>query len=1457
MSKITSTENSMIKAFLSDKKVHSCKLIKDTNCVNIELSGEITYSDSYLRQLENILAKSYDVSSVKITYHLEMPEDGHDLSKHLDHIRQVLSERAPSSYGFLKNSTWSVDDRTIYIKLGRDCSTFLKSMNFDRTIHDIVYELLGINCNISFTDKSGKTSTNLITEDVPNGDGHLKSMDLSNVDINYKAPQAPKGSKQRKDDIIAPSVSARARAKVNSDEGAKKATSFIGREITQEITPINEITPDSYVVAIFGKVISTEDRQLKSGAYLFSLDVTDYSSSIKVKFFVKEDKIGDVKAEIKVGRAVYVQGEAQYDTYSKETTIKGTTLKFGTWEEREDKAAEKRCELHMHTAMSAMDGITPVQDLLKTAERWGHKAMAITDHGVLQSYDDAFKFKKFNNLNVKILYGMEGYLFDEPHFVMFNYKLGDDLDRDYVVFDLETTGLYKKTDRIIEIGAVKYSKDGTIVDRFSTFVNPEMPIPDSSYAIHGISDAMVADAPTISQILPSFLNFIENTILVAHNAPFDVGFIEENAKRLGLPWNDPVYIDTCELARRLILSGITNYKLDTVAKHLGVELENHHRAVDDCVCCGGIFFKLLDLLEQIDNYSQLPGIAKMNNLPINTKVQTYHVILLVKDRVGLKNLYRLVTASNLNYFHRHPRIPRRLLEMYREGLIIGSACEAGDLFRAIVANKPDAELDKIASFYDYLEIQPIDNNRYMIREGEVSSDEDLRNFNRKIVTIADRLGKPVVATGDVHFLNPRDEVFRRVIMYGKGFKDADKQAELYFKTTDEMLAEFRYLGEDRAREVVITNPNMIADMVEDNIRPIPGGMHPPKLQDSDKELREMCMNRAHEIYGTPLPELVETRLVKELDGIIKNGYSVMYMIAQKLVFNSQSNGHKVDSRGSVGSSFVANMSGITEVNALPPHYVCPTCKHSEFFTHGEYHVGFDMPAKTCPYCGTELKRDGHNIPFETFLGFEGNMKIPDIDPNFSGEYQGKAMKYIEVLFGKENVFRAGTISTVADKTAYGYVTHYNEDHNIQMSEAEIHRIQLGCMGTKRSTGQHPGGIIVVPREYDVHDFTPLQHPADDVNSDIITTHFAFSSLHDTILKLDILGHTAPTMLRYLTTHTGVAMEDVPMFDTDVIKLFTSVEPLGLKPGDIESTTGTLGLPESGTNFVRGMLMDCQPKSFFDLLQISGLSHGTDVWLGNGKDLIDSGTCTISELIACRDDIMTYLILKGMDPAESFTIMEGVRKGKGIKPEKEQEMRNHGVPDWYIDSCKKIKYMFPKAHAVAYSMAAQRLGWFKLHYPAHFYAAYYTVSGNDFDLEWMAGGMEKNFIHMKDIIAQGKKASPKDQKSIGLYEVVDEMYHRGISFTMPDILNSHSTKYLVMDDGKTILPPLVAVPGLGEQVANDIVNDRETNGPYSTVEDVGVRVSKLSKTLIDLMQQMGALGDIPYSSQMSLFDEGLF
>lgn len=1458
MNKITSTENSMIKTFFSDKKVTCCKLIKETNCVEISVSGTATYTDSYIRQLEAILAKSYGVSLVKVTYSLIQTDNKVQLSDYIDHIKQVFSERARSSYGFMKNSSWSVDGNSIYIKLGRDCATFLKSMNYDRIIHDIVFDLLGINCNVSFIDKSGKESTNLLTEENPaDNSGHLKALDLSNVDLNYKAPEAKKASKKPKDDILVQTMSNRARAKVNVDDGAKKATSFIGRDITLEITPISGVNTGTNAVAIFGKIISTEVKPLKTGAYLFTIDVTDYTSSIKVKFFIKEDKIDSVQQQVTVDKAVYIQGEPRYDNYLKEDVIQGQTLKFGTWQEREDNATEKRCELHMHTAMSAMDGITPVQDLLKTAERWGHRAVAITDHGVLQSYDDAFKFKEKKGLKLKILYGMEGYLFDEPHLVMFNYKFGDDLNRDYVVFDLETTGLYKTTDRIIEIGAVRYAPDGTVRDRFSTFVNPEISIPESSYKIHGISDSMVADAPTIETVLPEFVRFMDNAILVAHNAPFDVGFIEENCHRLHLPWNDPVYIDTCELARRLITSGITNYKLDTVAEYLGVELENHHRAVDDCVCCGGILFKLLERLEQSENYSQLPGIAKMNNLPINTKVQTYHVILLVKNPVGLKNLYRLVTASNLNYFHRVPRIPRRLLEMYRDGLIVGSACEAGELFRAMVANKPDSDLNKIASFYDYLEIQPIDNNRFMVREGVCSGDEDLRNFNRKILTIGDRLGKPVVATGDVHFLNPNDEVFRRIIMYGKGFTDADKQAELYFKTTEEMLMEFSYLGLDRAREVVITNPNMIADIIDDNIRPIPKGMHPPKLENSENELREICRTRAYEVYGDPLPDLVKDRLETELDAICNNGYSVMYMIAQKLVYNSQSNGHKVDSRGSVGSSFVANMSGITEVNALPPHYVCPNCKHSEFFTNGEYHIGFDMPSKNCPHCGIEMRRDGHNIPFETFLGFTDNVKIPDIDLNFSGEYQSKAMKYIEVLFSKENVFRAGTISTVADKTAFGYVTHYNEDHDITMSAAEVHRLQLGCMGTKRSTGQHPGGIIVVPREYDVHDFTPLQHPADDVNSDIITTHFAFSSLHDTILKLDILGHTAPTMLRYLTTHTGVAMEEVPMFDKDVIKLFTSVEPLGLKPGDIESTTGTLGLPESGTKFVRGMLMDCQPKSFFDLLQISGLSHGTDVWLGNGKDLITNGTCTISELIACRDDIMTYLILKGLPPALSFTIMEGVRKGRGIAPDNEKLMREHGVPDWYIDSCKKIKYMFPKAHAVAYSMAAQRLGWFKLKYPAHFYAAYYTVSGTDFDLEWMANGMDKNFRHMKDIIAQGKKASPKDQKSVGLYEVVDEMYHRGIGFTMPDIMRSHATNFLVLEDNMTILPPLVAVPGLGEQVANEIVEDRTANGLYSTVEEVGLRVSKLSSTLIDIMHQIGALGDLPNSQQMSLFDEGLF
>ncbi len=1451
MNNLSPAENSQIKSFFSDNTVNSCKLHKETGCISVDVTGRFTYTDSYLRRVESLLAQSYGVSTVRISYHLAAEEGPRELSKYIDHVRQVLNERAPSSYGFLKGSTWSAEGNTILIKLAGNSGSFLQNMNFDRTIHDIVYELLGMNCNVSFVDKSGKNATNLLPED-DGQDGHIRTLDVSNVDINYKPPKEKK-KKPHNEDIAAKGVSNRFKAQINDSPDVKKAQVFIGKNITEPISQISEITADSFIVAVFGVVISADTTPLKSGAFLFTFNVTDYTSSIAVKIFVKSDRIEEVQSKITVGAAVYVQGEAQSDRFTKDVSIKATTVKFGTWPQRNDDAPEKRCELHMHTSMSTMDGITPVEELLATAERWGHKAVAITDHGVVQAFDDAFKYKDKNKLNIKIIYGMEGYLFNEPNLVMYNYRLDDDLARDYVALDLETTGLNSRTDRIIEIGAVRYSRDGEITDRFSTMVDPGMHIPEESTLIHGITDGMVAGAPTIEQIMPQFMEFVGDSILIAHNARFDISFIERDFKRLNLPWNDPVYVDTCELARRLLTSGMRNYKLDTVAEALGVELDNHHRAMDDAKCCGDIFMRLIAKLEESGNYSQLPGIAKMNNLPVNTaKLATYHIILLVKNMVGLKNLYRLVTASHLNYFHKVPRIPKRLLSLYREGLMIGTACEAGELFQAMKEGKSDEELRAIADFYDYMEVQPIDNNRFMVRQKLCESDEDLRDYNRRILALGDSLGKMTVATGDVHFLNPRDEVFRRIIMANKGFADADNQAELYFKTTGEMLDEFSYLGEDRAREIVITNPARIADMIEDNIRPIPEKMHPPKLENSDVELRTMCFERAHQVYGDPLPELVETRLRKELDGIITNGYSVMYMIAQKLVYNSQSNGHKVDSRGSVGSSFVANMSGITEVNALPPHYVCPQCKHSEFFTHGEYHVGFDMPPKDCPECGTPMRRDGHNIPFETFLGFEGNMKIPDIDLNFSNEYQGKAMKYIEVLFGKENVFRAGTISTVAEKTAYGYVKHYNEEHGINMPEAEIHRLQQGCTGTKRSTGQHPGGIIVVPREYDVHDFTPLQHPADDVNSDIITTHFAFSSLHDTILKLDILGHTAPNMLRYMTTQTGVAMEDVPMFDPDVIRLFTSVEPMGLKPGDIESETGTLGLPESGTNFVRGMLTECQPHTFFDLLQISGLSHGTNVWLDNGKDLIDNGTCTITDLIACRDDIMTYLIAKGLPPAKSFSIMEGVRKGKGIKPDDEQLMRDNGVPDWYIASCKKIKYMFPKAHAVAYSIAAQRLGWFKLHYPAYFYAAYYTVSGSDFNLEWMAGGMEKNYKHMKEIEALGKKALPKDQNAVGLYEIVDEMYHRDIGFTNPDLMASDPTRFLVIDNGRTILPPLVSIPGLGEQVANDIAADRE-EGPYPTVEALKARVPKLSKTLIDIMRELGTLGDMPDSEQMSLED----
>jgi len=1033
---------------------------------------------------------------------------------------------------------------------------------------------------------------------------------------------------------------------------------------------------------------------------------------------------------------VKVRGEAQYDKYARELIIFAYDIMETQKTERQDDAAKKRVELHLHTQMSAMDGVSSVKDLVRRAAKWGHPAVAITDHGVVQAYPEAYEAGKKNN--IKIIYGVECYLVSDSAAIVYNPS-DTTLDGDFVVFDIETTGLNASTDRIIEIGAVKVSR-GKITDRFSTFVNPKIPIPDKIVELTGITDEMVKDAPEIEEVLESFLNFSKDCVLVAHNAQFDTGFIKVNAGRYNKPFQYCI-LDTLELTRALFPE-LKRHRLNVVAKHLNVKLENHHRAVDDAGATAEIFIKCMDMLRQ----REITYIRDINSALAGDKdiksMDSYHAVILVKDQAGLKNLYKIISESHLKYFYKKPRVPKSLYMQYKEGLMIGSACEAGELYRAILEGKSDEELSRIVKFYDYLEIQPLGNNQFMVDSGRLESIQDLKNINKKIVNLGEQYNKPVVATCDVYFLDPQDEVFRRILMAGQGFADADNQAPLYLRTTDEMLQEFEYLGQEKAYEVVVENTNKIAEMIE-FVKPIPDETFPPEIPGAEEEIQRLSISKAVEIYGDPLPKIVKDRMDKELNSIIKHGFSVMYIIAQKLVWKSLSDGYLVGSRGSVGSSFVAFLAGITEVNALPPHYVCPKCKNSEFITDGSVGSGVDMPDKNCPKCGTKYNKDGHDIPFETFLGFDGD-KEPDIDLNFSGDYQPIAHKYTEELFGEGHVFRAGTIGTIAEKTAYGFVKKYLEERGKVVHNAEINRLVKGCTGIKRTTGQHPGGVMIVPRKNEIYEFCPIQHPADDPDSSIITTHFDYHSISGRLLKLDILGHDDPTVIRMLEDLTGVNAREIPIGDSATMSLFTSTEALGVSPEEIGSEVGTFAVPEFGTKFVRQMLVDTKPKTFAELVRISGLSHGTDVWLNNAQDLVRAGTATLSEVICTRDDIMLYLIYKGVPAKQAFKIMESVRKGKGLKEEDEAIMRENNVPEWYIDSCKKIKYMFPKAHAVAYVMMAFRIAYFKVHYPTAFYTAYFTVRADDFDAELMTHGVERVRSKIKELEAKGNDISAKER-----------------------------------------------------------------------------------------------------------------
>lgn len=1358
----------------------------------------------------------------------------------------------PSINGTLNNAEVRFENNTLTINLLNGGKTLLDSKGFDKALIKLVSEEFNLYISVNYTG-TFEVEENSEEYKAAIQDAQEK-INRENLQKAAEFYQEEAETAEKREEKHAENTTVEIEVREGKFATPQIIQSSIrplyGRSIRGKMIPISSISGDSGRIVVWGDVFDIEKKVTKSGdKNIFTIDITDYTGSTTAKVFnsIKESAVVD---NIKKGDTIVVQGDVEYDKYAGELVVNARSIGTAQKVKVVDNAEKKRVELHMHTNMSQMDAVTSAGDLVNRAYQWGHKAVAITDHGVAQAFPDAMKAADKINKDeekIKIIYGVEAYFMDD----LVESVKGDadtGFDGTFICFDIETTGLSAARDKITEIGAVKV-ENGVITDTFSTFANPEMPIPQKITQLTGITDDMVKDAPSQSEAVGAFLEFAGDNVLVAHNAPFDTSFIAKACEDMGREYNY-TSIDTVAISRA-ILTDIKNCKLDTVAKFLRLGDFNHHRATDDAEMLARIFINLCQRLT--DDY----GITKTND--INTKIAggdfkklpTYHQIILVKNKTGLKNLYRLISYSHLNYFYKKPRIPKSELVKYREGLIIGSACCAGQLYMAILEGKPWGELKQIASFYDYLEIQPAGNNSFMIRDGRFNSVDELHEIDRTIIKLAKELGKPVCATCDVHFMDPTDSEFRKILMAGQGFKDAEQQAPLYFRTTAEMLKEFEWLGKDKAYEYVVENPNKIADMCE-YIRPIPKGTFPPNIEGAQEQLIDITWKRAKEKYGDPLPEIVKARLDKELNSITTYGFSVLYMTAQKLVADSEAHGYLVGSRGSVGSSFVATMSGISEVNPLCPHYVCPNCKHSEFITDGSYGSGFDMPPKNCPECGTLMDQDGHEIPFETFLGFKGD-KVPDIDLNFSGEYQSKSHRYTEELFGKNNVFKAGTISTVAEKTALGFVKKFAQERGLVMHKAEEKRLAIGCTGVKRTTGQHPGGMVVVPRTNDVYDFCPVQHPANDVNSDNITTHFDFHSIHDTITKLDELGHDVPTIYHYLELYTGIPVMKVSMSDPEVMSLFTSPKALGVTEEDIDSKTGTFSLPECGTAFVRGMLIEAQPKTFTDLLQIAGLSHGTDVWLGNAQELIHNGTCTISEVIGTRDSIMTYLMHKGLEPGMAFKIMEIVRKGNATKLLTEEHfkaMREHNVPEWYIDSCMKIKYMFPKAHAAAYMIATLRLGWYKVHKAVEYYAAYFTVRSENLDGAIAMQGHQAVRDKMNNIKQKQSvhEATAKDEAEFQTLQIVNEMMARKIEFLPVDIYKSEAKMFKV-EDGKIRLP-FSSLPGVGGAAADSLAETGK-HTEYLSIEDMQIK-TKVTKAVIETLKDVGVLKDLPESSQMSLF-----
>ncbi len=1503
-----------VRQFLEETEVERVSSTKKKDLLRIYMVSGRLIEKEYIWKAEKGIEKMLSSFQTKVKiyekYHLSSQYNTEKLmNAYRNSILLELREYSPVEYNLFKNGdiSYPEEDR-IVLTVGDSVPARSRGEELGRILEKICNERCGFQTSVEIAYKEERSEKNREEDELriarQVAEISARAAEASGAETAIEGTASKKGMPEGKpgEELLAGSgtgknaetarenekesrngIQSRSNPRMKKDGGkadfkrsvkrSENPDVIYGRDFEEAAIPIEDIIGEMGQVVIRGKIIKTDKREIKNEKTILFYDITDFTDTLTFKLFVNNDQVDEIGGGLAKGSFVKVKGMAVIDKFDNELTIGsiGGIKKIPDFTtSRSDNSIRKRVELHCHTKMSDMDGVSEAKDIVKRAYQWGHPAIAITDHGVVQSFPDAnhvwedlWRAEKAKRKEsgeavpdkqdfFKVIYGMEAYLVDDLHEIATGRK-NQGLDGSFVVFDIETTGFSPVHDRIIEIGAVKVEK-GEIKERFSSFVNPDVPIPLEIEKLTGIHDGMVVDAPMIEEALPHFLEFCQDAVLVAHNASFDMSFIIENTHRLGLK-KEFTYVDTVGIAR-LLLPHQAKHKLDAVAKTLGISLENHHRAVDDAEATAEIFLKFIPMLREA-GADDLKAINAMGDASpdIIKRLPSYHAIILAKNDTGRVNLYRLVSESHLVYYSKRPRVPKSLFKKYREGLILGSACEAGELYRALLDEKSEEEIAKLVDFYDYLEIQPTGNNQFMIASEKirnVNSTEDIENINRRIVELGERFNKPVVATCDVHFLDPGDEVYRRIIMAGKGFAGADEQSPLYLRTTEEMLEEFSYLGSDKAMEVVVTNTNRIADMVE-TMAPVRPDKCAPVIEDSDKTLTDICYNKAHEIYGDELPDIVEQRLKRELNSIISNGFAVMYIIAQKLVWKSVEDGYLVGSRGSVGSSFVATMAGITEVNPLSPHYYCEKCHYSDFDSPEVKayagRAGCDMPDKECPVCGASLKKDGFDIPFETFLGFKGD-KEPDIDLNFSGEYQSKAHKYTEVIFGAGQTYRAGTIGTLAEKTAFGYVKRYFEEKGTSKRTSEINRIVTGCTGIRRSTGQHPGGIIVLPLGEDINSFTPVQHPANDMTTDIVTTHFDYHSIDHNLLKLDILGHDDPTMIRMLQDLTGIDPVKIPLDDAAVMSLFKNTEALGIMPEQIGGCKlGALGIPEFGTEFAMQMLIDTKPQAFSDLVRIAGLAHGTDVWLGNAQTLIQEGKATISTAICTRDDIMVYLIGMGVESSLAFTIMESVRKGKGLKPEMEKAMTEAKVPDWYIWSCKKIKYMFPKAHAAAYVMMAWRIAYCKINYPLAFYAAFFSIRASAFSYELMCQGRE----HLEKVMADYKQRmdtlSKKEQDSYRDMKLVQEMYARGFEFIPIDIFSAQSRNFQIVGD--KLMPSLNSIDGLGEKAADSIV-EAAKDGPFLSKDDFRQR-AKVSKTIVDLMGSLDLLGNLPESNQISLFD----